>query len=254
MDLISWLAYALNRLLGRYRNASKSTSCLVKIVLLYAAVNLCLCLCSIPFVILGRIFPSTPTPTVSMEEADRRHTLTPQPTRTSFPTRTHAPELTKEPSPTPVPTPALGQRGLPVPLGETFVWRGDGREVELTIQRTMMGDEALTMVLEANSFNDAPGEGFVYALVYAKARYLTGDESEPWDMGEFDFVVVSKNRLWKAPSVVDPEPNFEWKGFPGVEVEGWMTFVVYADDPAPVLVFTPDRGSDVSQGVWFVLK
>lgn len=254
MDLISWLAYALNRLLGRYRNASKSTSCLVKIVLLYAAVNLCLCLCSIPFVILGRIFPSTPTPTVSMEEADRRHTLTPQPTRTSFPTRTHAPELTKEPSPTPVPTPALGQRGLPVPLGETFVWRGDGREVELTIQRTMMGDEALTMVLEANSFNDAPGEGFVYALVYAKARYLTGDESEPWDMDEFDFVVVSKNRLLKAPSVVDPEPNFGWKGFPGSEAEGWMTFVVYADDPAPALVFTPDSGRDASQGVWFALK
>ncbi|MCG2770060.1 MAG: hypothetical protein ABIK79_14000 [Chloroflexota bacterium] len=254
MDLISWLAYALNRLLGRYRNASKSTSCLVKIVLLYAAVNLCLCLCSIPFVILGRIFPSTPTPTVSMEEADRRHTLTPQPTRTPLPTRTHAPEPTKEPSPTPVPTPALGQRGLPMPLGETFVWCGDGREVELTIQRTMMGDEALTMVLEANSFNDVPGEGFVYALVYARARYLTGDESEPWDMDEFDFVVVSKNRLLKAPSVVDPEPNFEWKGFPGTEAEGWMTFVVYADDPAPALVFTPDRGTDVSEGVWFALK
>ena len=254
MDLISWLAYALNRLLGRYRNASKSTSCLVKIVLLYAAVNLCLCLCSIPFVILGRIFPSTPTPTVSMEEADRRHTLTPQPTRTPLPTRTHAPEPTKEPTSTPVPTPALGQRGLPVLMGETFVWSGDGREVELTIQRTMMGDEALTMVLEANSFNDAPGEGFVYALVYAKARYLTGDESEPWDMDEFDFVVVSKNRLWKAPSVVDPEPNFEWKGFPGTEAEGWMTFVVYADDPAPALVFTPDSGRDASQGVWFALK
>lgn len=254
MDLISWLAYTLNRLLGRYRAASKSTSCLVKIVLLYAAVNLCLCLCSIPFVILGRIFPSTPTPTVSMEEADRRHTLTPLPTRTSIATRTSAPEPTKEPTATPVPTLALGQRGLPVLMGETFVWRGDGRVVELTIERTMMGDEALTMVLEANSFNDAPGEGFVYALVYVKAGYLIGDESEPWDMDEFDFVVVSKNRLWKAPSVVDPEPNFEWKGFPGVEAEGWMTFVVYADDPAPVLVFTPDRGRDVSQGVWFALK
>ena len=254
MSLVSWLAYALNRSLRWYGNTSKSTGCLVKGVLLYGALNLCLCVCSVPVVILGKIFPATPTPTIVLEDADRRHTLAPRPTRTPFPTRTPTPEPTEEPSPTPVPTPALGQRGLPVPLGETFVWRGDGREVELSVEQVILGDEAFELILEANRHNDPLAEGFSYALVSTRARYITGDESEPWGMDEFDFVVVSNNRIWKAPSVVDPEPNFEWKGFPGAEGEGWMTFVVYADDPSPNLVFAPRPGRDVSEGVWFALR
>lgn len=254
MDITSWLAFALDRLLRWYRNTSKSTSCLVKVVLLYAALNLCLCVCSIPFVILGRIFPSTPTPTVIVEEADRRQTAAARPTYTAFPTRTPTPEPTEEPSLTPVPTPALGQRGLPVSLGETFEWRGDGRVVEITIERVILGEEAFELLLEANRFNDPPAEGLVYALTHARCRYVSGDESEPWGIDEFDFAVVSKNRIWTPPSIVEPEPRFEWEGFPGAEGEGWMTFVVYADDPAPLLVFTPGVGRDVSEGVWFALK
>ena len=73
-------------------------------------------------------------------------------------------------------------------------------------------------------------------------------------MNEFDFVVVSNSRILRPPSIVGLEPKFDWEGFPGAEVEGWMTFLVASDDPSPMLVFVPALGRDVSKGVWFALK
>lgn len=124
----------------------------------------------------------------------------------------------------------------------------------MTIDRAIFGDEAIQMVVDANQFNDLPEEGYGLALVYAEAAYLSGDESQPWGIDEYDFVVVSDNVVLRAPAIVDPEPKFDWKGFPGAEAEGWMTFLVASDDPAPVLVFKPELGMDVSKGVWFALK
>jgi len=252
--IVSWFAYALNRAIHWFRTSSGPTGCLVKGVIIYVVLNLLLCVCSAPFVILSRVFPSTPTPTPVLGAADRRHTASAFPTLTPWPTETHTPRPTDTPTATPLPTPAPGQRFAPVPLGSTFLWRGDGREVELTVAQVLFGDEALGVVQKANQYNEPPPEGFAYVLVYAKARYVTGSEAVPWGMDEFDFVTVSKNRIWRAPSVVDPQPNFAWQGFPGAVGEGWMTFLAYADDPAPALVFVPDSGGDVSQGVWFALK
>jgi hypothetical protein len=148
----------------------------------------------------------------------------------------------------------MGSRWSPVPLEETYVWRGDGRLVELTVDDAIFGEEAIQMVMEANQFNDPPQEGYGFAVIHVRARYIAGDESEAWGVDEFDFVVVSDNVVLRPPAIVDPKPQFEWKGFPGASVEGWMTFRVSADDPSPILVFAPTPGSDVSEGVWFALK
>ena len=172
-----------------------------------------------------------------------------QPTRPA----TATPTASRTASPTATPTAVFGSRKNPVPIGQSFTWHGGDRKVEMVVVRVVYGEEAKKMVREANQFNSMPGEGLSFALVYVTCTYLEGSEEKPWGIDESDFTVSTNNELARAPSIVDPSPSFEWTGYPGLEKEGWMTFMVYADDPTPMLIFRPDY-SGVSEGVWFALR
>lgn len=249
-----WLRRDLQRSREWYRSKLESRGCLVQLVLVYALFSPFLCICSVPVAIALR--DSLPTPGFSpgREPVERDTWASPYPTYTPYPTCTPLPTPTQSPLPSLTPTRSMGSRQLPVPLGEPFVWHGEDRKVEIAIDRVVFGDEAIRMVREANRFNDPPDVGRGFVVIHARARYISGIQSESWGMDEFDFVMVSDNLVLRPPSIVDPEPEFEWKGFPGAEVEGWMTFSMLAQDPSPLLVYKPELGTDVSEGVWFALR
>jgi len=254
VDFKKWLQDDCRRSVKWYRRKTASDGCLVQAVLIYALLSPFLCVCSMSAAVILWTSHSTPGPTMAWEMTDPSTMATPYSTYTPYPTYTPLPPPTKLSSPTPSPTPSVGSRKSPVPLGETYVCRADGREVELTIDHVVYGEEAVQMVMDANQFNDLPNEGYGFAVIHARAKYLSGDESRPWGVKEFDFVVVSENVVLRPPAIVDPEPSLDWQGFPGAEAEGWMTFLVASDDPSPVLVLVPGFGTDVSEGVWFALK
>lgn len=101
----------------------------------------------------------------------------------------------------------LGSRDQPIPQGQV-VSLDDGLNGvwEITVGPSLLNANAL--VAEENMFNDAPPEGFQYALLPVKATYLGDETGDPgWDLDfafvsssgtthkEFDISVVAPNDL-----------------------------------------------------------
>ena len=101
----------------------------------------------------------------------------------------------------------LGTRENPLAIGSSVILDGgQGPTWEVTLSAPTL--EANQLVLDENMFNEAPPEGFQYALLPVSATYL-GDETgtAAWDLEfvfvsaastthkEFDFSVVGPNEL-----------------------------------------------------------
>jgi len=101
----------------------------------------------------------------------------------------------------------LGTRENPLAIGSSVILDGgQGPTWEVTLSAPTL--EANQLVLDENMFNEAPPEGFQYALLPVSAKYL-GDETgtAAWDLEfvfvsaastthkQFDFSVVGPNQL-----------------------------------------------------------
>ncbi len=108
---------------------------------------------------------------------------------------------------------------------------------EIEVLEIIRGIEAYEMVMEANEFNDPPGEGFEYILLKIYVRNLdTVEEAKDID-GSMFHLTADNNILYRYPYLVEPEPELEVRLYPGGEWTGWLAYKVGTGEEDPLLVF-----------------
>lgn len=164
-------------------------------------------------------------------------TIEPEGTSTPIPTRT--------PLPTKTPENKLGSRSNPFPLGEPAAFNIDGdKEITVAVVEVLRGDDAWGRIHSENMFNDEAPEGFEYLMIKLSVNYITGPSPDvllelanSWQY-DIDMAIVSNNKIVTADvSIVDPEPEFDLKLYPGSSGEGYVTLLCEKDDPNPILVY-----------------
>jgi len=133
------------------------------------------------------------------------------------------------------PTDLGTERTDPAAFGETIITE----DWKATLLEVIRGEEAWTMVQEANQFNDPPAEGMEYIVVRVHAQYIgTKDSPEQID-GYYFNTTGSASVLYDLPSVVDPEPVFDATLFPGGEIEGWVVLQAAQEETEIIAIFEP---------------
>ena len=103
------------------------------------------------------------------------------------------------------PTDSGKDRNAPVSMSEKVITE----DWELSVIEVIRGDEAWTMVQEANQFNDPPLDGFEYIAVKLHLRYIgTKDEATYVDNSYFK-TTGSAGILHDSPFVVVPDPALD---------------------------------------------
>jgi hypothetical protein len=133
------------------------------------------------------------------------------------------------------PTDSGTDRSSPASLGETVVTE----DWEVTVTDVIRGDEAWQMIQEANQFNDPPQEGMQYVLVKFQVRYI-GISNTAASIESASFKSTgSRNTVYDAPAIVDPEPAMDVSLFPGGVYEGWVTLSAAEDESNLSAIFSP---------------
>ena len=133
------------------------------------------------------------------------------------------------------PTDLGKERSSPAPFGETITIE----DWQVTIIEAVRGDDAWTMVQNANQFNDPPEEGMEYIAVKVRVRYIsTVDQATQIDAYYFG-TTGSANVMYDLPSVVDPSPPLDVTLFPGGEYEGWAVMQAAKGETGIMAVFEP---------------
>jgi len=193
-------------------------------------------------------------PTVTKKEAATETISGPTVTRIISETVTK----TVTPTPVPTPTPTIGySRFNPAPIGTSleieFEEISEIYKARITLLELIRGEEAWSLIEEANPFNDPPEEGYEYILARVRFEYLEGPTPDTaYDLSPVYFTAVSEGgKDYERRFVVDPEPGIEADLYPEASHEGWVSFHVAIDDSKPTMTFGRDykgRG-----GVWFKL-
>ncbi|TFF17536.1 hypothetical protein EQW79_009515 [Cellulosimicrobium terreum] len=131
-----------------------------------------------------------------------------------------------------------GSRDNPVPLGSVI----SGDEFDVTINSVQL--DATDEVMAANTFNEAPPEGFTYAVIDATITY-TGADSGYAMMVDIDYVASTGEVLTSYDTVaVPPEPQLGLDElYTGGTTTGKMAIAVPSGDPG-LLRVTPGLFSD----------
>jgi hypothetical protein len=170
---------------------------------------------------------------------------TPRPTHTPCP-----PCPTCPPPAAPTATARPSNRAAPIAFDQPFEMTTEaGGTFVLAVTEAYRGQAAWERIVAANQFNEPPPEGMDYLLVYATVDYVSGPESEALVLDQWSWRVVTHNEIHRPPSVVEPAPAFDLAFFPGASGGGWMSWLVYEDDRAPLLVI--GLAYDGSSGVYF---
>lgn len=133
------------------------------------------------------------------------------------------------------PTDLGKERNEPAPRTETVVTE----DWELLITDVIRGNEAWTMVQEANQFNEPPLEGFEYIAIKVRTRYIGTEDKAVNIDGTFFKSTGSAGVLYDAPTIVDPLPQLDISLYPGGEFEGWIVVQASVDETNMMLVFEP---------------
>lgn len=117
-------------------------------------------------------------------------------------------DVDSQPAPEEPTGPEVGTRDNPAPLGTTIEISEFGQVVyELTMGPSTL--DATAAVLEENMFNDAPPEGFQYALVPVTVTYLGDETGLPWLDITVEFVSAAGTTHTESDTLtVAPAPTF----------------------------------------------
>ncbi|NUM48200.1 MAG: DUF4352 domain-containing protein [Anaerolineales bacterium] len=133
------------------------------------------------------------------------------------------------------PTELGTERTSPAPKDQIVITE----DWEVSIVEVIRGEDAWTMVQEANQFNDPPDEGMEYIAVKVHVRNISTDDQST-SIDSFYFKTTgSASVLYDLPSVVDPEPALDANLYPGGEFEGWIIVQVAIGETNVILVFEP---------------
>ena len=126
----------------------------------------------------------------------------------------------------------------------------DNFKATITLTDFKRGSTAWSRIIEANMFNDKAGEGKEYLLAKIKFELLETKDNEAYDIGTYNFKVVSKSGVvYDDPFIVEPEPSLSQELYPGASHEGWIAFEVDKSDDKPLLSFNRDEEG----ALWFKL-
>ncbi len=147
-------------------------------------------------------------------------------------------------------------RTNPAGLNEAFVVSKDSifvgkATIELEMVELVSGDEAWTMVREANPFNEEPAEGKEYILAKFRVKVIETEEDDPYEVNHAQFDAVSEDGVTydEFISVSGLEPSLRTDLYEGAEHHGYTYFIVDKDD-SPVAAHDRGRNSEV----WFDLR
>jgi hypothetical protein len=137
------------------------------------------------------------------------------------------------------PTNAGTNGAEPIPFGQMTTSENWQAQVKEQIQ----GQEALSLLLDVNQFNDLPPEGMEYVMVKVWVRYI-GTDSEGVQVGSLDFDVIGRSQtVFERESTVLPAPDFPGLLlYPDGDYEGWIAYFVAQDEKGLSLIFDPDTG------------
>lgn len=154
-------------------------------------------------------------------------------------------------------TPPSGDEGYsrtnPASIGTPLFARWNSYQAKITLVDIIRGEQAWQIIQEANMFNDPPRSGHEYILAKIKFEYLEGpDPNTQYHISGYDFTAVSEaGRDYEYCSVVEPEPDLDYRLYPGASCEGWAAYQVEVIDDKPLLTF--GRDYDGKGGIWFKL-
>jgi hypothetical protein len=146
-------------------------------------------------------------------------------------------------------------RSNPAPIGTTVTFTKkdimDDYQANFNIEQVVRGDEARTMIQQANQFNDAPAEGYEYMLVKITVGITKNAKADATvDINGVSFKLVSSSgKDYDVVIVVEPDPKLDANLYAGASNTGWAAFQVKTDDTNPLLTF--GRNYDGTGGAWF---
>lgn len=117
---------------------------------------------------------------------------------------------------------------------------------EMELIESISGSEATEKVKASFEFNDEPGDGKEYILAKFRLKLIEVEE-EPYEVYPQQFDVVSDGGASYEDfvSVAGLDPEFRSDLYEGGEIEGWVPFLVDADDEKPLAKYGD---------VWFNLR
>jgi hypothetical protein len=114
---------------------------------------------------------------------------------------------------------------------------------ELSINQVVRGEDAWTMVLDANEYNDPPAEGMEYLAVNLHVRYIgTVDRAENINSSYFSST-GNAGVLYDLPLVLEPAPPLDIVLYPGGAYDGWIVLQAAKGETGVMLAFTPQSDS-----------
>jgi hypothetical protein len=121
-------------------------------------------------------------------------------------------------------------------LGEVVITE----DWEVRVLETVRGQDAWTLIQEANQFNDPPEPGMEYVLLKVWVRNIN-PQDEALSISEYYFEITGDlNVVYENPSVVDPDPMLDLSLYPTGEGEGWVTLQVAEGETGLILEFNPE--------------
>jgi hypothetical protein len=110
---------------------------------------------------------------------------------------------------------------------------------ELSINQVLRGEDAWTMVQNANEYNDPPAEGMEYLAVNLHVRSIgTVDKAE--NINSSFFSSTGKAGVsYDLPLVLEPAPPLDISLYPGGAYDGWIVLQAAKGETGVMLVFTP---------------
>ncbi len=140
----------------------------------------------------------------------------------------------------------VGTQQNPVPAGVYYPLNDHGAQFQVRV--VDVTKSASAQVQAANPLNPAPAAGEEYLLVSIEARYVKGDDNQPYHTTNGGDRYLAQSRLWGDPVIsVAPDPAFAGNDiFPGAVVTGWLP-------PKLVPIDAMDSAVLQFQGVYFGL-
>lgn len=162
-----------------------------------------------------------------------------------------APTVAQGSTPEPVVS-DIGTRKNPARVGQAVqivvdAYRGKGN-VTMTLKQVIRGDEAWSIIYDANQFNTPPTDTHEYLMAMFEVTFNldTSGEDEALELDKLDFAYsTGEYSIQKNVSIVHPKPEFATKLYEGASTEGWVCLFIEKRDNNPMAVFLDD--------IWFKL-
>ncbi len=201
-----------------------------------------------------RLYTSTPADTNTPLPTD-----TPAATNTPKPTNTRRPTHTR--TSTNTPKPRLGTFSNPFPFktgAQMTLTTDEGEKVAfmLRVEEIIRGDEAWSIIVRANRFNDPPPDGFEPILVKV---FVNNTSSAGFlELNKYTGLALATkgnvlDGFFYSPCCLDSAGlvEFDVKLNPSGEHTGWFAAAVHIDENTPMLVVGADRSG--KGGIYFSL-